>query len=120
MLAVAGCGSGGKLTPKELHQEAATVQSLAAEGGILAESAARGRSTKIFTREQAAFLHKAAAASATKLAQAPNGGTLALLAAAVRDNLDRLSRSGSDAALQRVISSKLEAAVRVAKGLGNP
>jgi hypothetical protein len=117
-LALAACGGGGQLSQKALHQEAKTVQSLAAEGGLLAGDAARGRTTKVFVREQAGFLHKAAASSAQKLARAGNGGALGMLAARVRDDLDRLSRSGADAAQQRRIGLELTRAAHAAAQLG--
>jgi hypothetical protein len=115
---VAACGGGGRLSHKALQQEAKTVQSLAAEGGILAESAARGHTTKIFVREQAGFLHKAAASSASKLARAGNGGALTPLAARVGNALDRLSRSGADSAEQRRLGADPTRAAHAAARLG--
>lgn len=116
---LAACGGGSRLSAKALQQEAKTVQSLAAEGGMIAESASRGRSTKVFVREQAAFLHKAASSSARKLAQAQNAGALGPLAARVRDELDRLSRSGADGRRQAQLGVDLtrdaHAAARLAK-----
>src|SRR5690348_4599090 len=106
-LVVASCGGGGRLSEKALQQEAKTVQSLAAEGGILAGDAARGRSTPIFTREQADVLRKAASSSAKKLALAGNGGALAPLAARVREDLDRLSHAASDKAEQERVAADL-------------
>jgi len=117
-LVLAACGGGGRLSQKALQQEAKTVQSLAAEGGILAGDAARGRATKIFVREQAGFLHKAAASSVQKLERAGNAGALSALAARVRDELDRLSRSGGDGAQQRRLGLELTRAAHAAARLG--
>ncbi len=118
VLLLCACGGGGRLSQKALQQEAKTVQSLAAEGGILAGAAAQGRSTTVFMREHADFLRKAAASSAQKLAQAPNAGSLAQLAARVRDDLDRLSRSGSDGAQQQRLGTDLAQAAHDAQRLG--
>jgi hypothetical protein len=107
VVVVASCGGGGRLSPKALQEEAKQVQSLAAEGGVLAENAARGRATKTFVREQAGFLRGAAAASAQRLARAGNGGALTPLATRARDELGDLSRSGSDGALQKRVGVDL-------------
>ena len=108
-LLLSGCGG-----QSALQTEATNLQSLAAEGGLLAGDAARGRSSTIFMREHTGFLLTAATASAKTLAQGPR--PLARLAAHVVDDLGRLSRSGSNHAEQRRISVDLtRAAQRVAK-----
>src|SRR3989442_6055682 len=93
-LLLAGCGG-----QSALQREAKNLQSLAAEGSLLAGDAARGRSTAVFTREHAGFLHAAAAATAKTLARGSR--PLARLAARVTDDLARLARSGSDGAEQK-------------------
>jgi hypothetical protein len=118
VLVLAACGGGGSMSHKALQQEAQTVQSLAAEGGILAGDAARGRSTTVFTREHAGFLLAAATSSARKLRRAGNAGALAPLAARVRDDLDRLSHSGPDRAEQRRLAVDLARAAHEASRLG--
>ena len=110
-LLLAGCGG-----QSAVQQEAKNLQSLAAEGGLLAGDAARGRSTTTFTREHAGFLRAAAAASAKTLAQGPR--PLARVAARVRDDLARLARSGSDRAEQRRLSADLTRAAKAAAKLG--
>ena len=116
-LLLAGCG-GGTLGPKALKQEAATVQSLAAEGSFLAADAARGRSTTVFTHEHAHFLQRAASSSFRTLQASGNAGALTTLAALVRGELDTLAHSGSDAATQRRLSTDLRRAARLAATLG--
>ncbi len=92
VLALAGCGS------QTLQQQSTGLKALAAEGGVLAGDAARGRSTTVFTREHSGFLLKSARSSAAKLARLHADGAerLARLAADVRDDLDRLAHSGSN------------------------
>jgi hypothetical protein len=119
LLLVAGCGGKGTLGPKALQQEATGLQALAAEGGILAGDAARGRSTAVFLRVHAQYLTKAAQSSATTLAGGgPRAATLAVLAKNVAHDLDRLSRSGSDRTQQRRLASDLERAATRAARLG--
>jgi hypothetical protein len=117
LLLAAGCGGKGSLGPKALQQEATGLQSLAAEGGILAGDAAGGRSTSAFLRVHAQYLAKAAQSSATTLAGGgPAAETLAGLAKTVARDLDRLSHSGSDRTEQRGLASALaRAATRAAK-----
>ncbi len=111
VLLLAGCGG-----QSALRQEAKNLQSLAAEGGLLAGDAARGRSTSVFTREHAGFLVAAAKSSATTLAQGPR--PLAKVAARVSDDLDRLARSGSNRAEQRRLSADLTRAAKAVAKLG--
>jgi hypothetical protein len=118
VLLLAACGSGGALDAKALKQEATTVQSLAAEGAMLASDAAHGKSTKVFTREHAGFLVTGATSSATTLRQSGNAEPLATLAAHVRDDLGRLAHSGGDTASQRRLALTLARAARAAAKLG--
>jgi hypothetical protein len=117
LLAAAGCGGKGTLGPKALQQQATGLQALAAEGGILAGDAARGRSTSVFLRVHAQALTKAAQSSASTLAAGgPQATDLAALAKNVVLDLDRLSHSGSDRTQQRRLASGLtRAAIRAAK-----
>jgi hypothetical protein len=119
LLAAAGCGGKGTLGPKALQQEATGLQALAAEGGILAGDAARGRSTSVFLRVHAQYLTKAAQSSASTLAAGgPGAKTLAGLAKTVTVALDRLSHSGSDRVQQRRLASALTRAASRAAELG--
>jgi ABC-type multidrug transport system fused ATPase/permease subunit len=114
-----GCGGTGTLGPKALQQEATGLQSLAAEGGILAGDAARGRSTSVFVRVHAQYLTTAAQSSASTLtAGGPAATSLATLAKHVAHDLDRLSRSGSDRAQQRRLAAALTRAASRAAKLG--
>jgi hypothetical protein len=108
---LAGCGS------QTLDQQSKSLKALAAEGGLLAGNAARGRSTTVYTREHTGFLLKSARSSATSLARetsSAKGRRLARLAARVRDDLERLRQSGSDRGEQQSLQSDLE---RIAKQL---
>jgi len=103
-----------------LLQEASGLQSLAAEGDILAGGAARGRSTSAFVRVHSAALAKAAKASAALLAKGRTADARALAALAVRvgSRLDRLWHSGSDRAEQQRIATQLRRAAAEASKLG--
>jgi hypothetical protein len=107
-LLLAGCG-GSSLGKQALEQEAKGLHALAAEGSVLAGDASRGRSTVVFTRIHSRFLRASASTSATTLAagKTPEARRLAALAVRLRDDLDLLSRSGSDEAEQRTLQRDL-------------
>lgn len=111
VLLFAGCGS-----QNSLEQQSKSLKALAAEGGLLAGDAARGRATTVFTREHTGFLLKSARSSASTLARrtSAEGRQLARVAARVTDDLERLQQSGSDRAEQRRVENDLE---RIAKQL---
>ena len=125
MLAVAfllaGCGR-HTLGPKALAQEATSLQAVAAESGDLASMSAGGRSTKVFTREHAADLRKAAQASLTALGLTTTSRARALtrLAAALAADLRRLSSSGSDRALQQRLAVRFNRDAAAAQRLAQP
>ena len=106
---LAGCGS-----QNALEQQSKSLKALAAEGGLVAGNAARGRSTTVFTREHTGFLLKSARSSASALARqtSAKGKRLAQVAARVRDDLERLQRSGSDRAEQQRVQIDLERIAR--------
>lgn len=114
-----GCGGKSTLGPKALQQEAKGLQSLAAEGGILAGDGARGRSNSVFLRVHAQYLTKAAQSTASTLA---SGGTaarpLAAVAKSVAHDLDRLAHTGSDRAEQHSLAVALTRAAARAGKLG--
>ena len=119
LLVLSACGGQGTLGKKALSQEAKGIQSLAAEGGLLAGDAARGRSTTVFTRVHARFLRDAARKGAATL---EHGGTskarrLGRVADRVANDLERLSRSGSDRDLQRLLQQDLALALDATKRL---
>jgi hypothetical protein len=117
VLLLAGCG--GQST-KALQQEASSLQSLAAEGGLLASDAARGRSTAVFVRVHGAELGKAAQASTMLLAESRSlrSRPLAALGTRITRELDRLSHSGSDRTQQRRLAAELNRAAAQAEKLG--
>ena len=108
------------LTPKAVQQEAKGLQSLAAEGDILAGDAARGRTTSQFLRVHADELAKAARASATTLAagRTPAARDVAALAQQLGRDLGRLAKTSDHAELRRLTSRLARAADR-AKKLGS-
>ena len=103
-----------------LEQQATGLQSLAAEGALLAADAARGRSTVTFVRVHAAELAQAAGTSETLLAKGRTADTRVLTALARRTaaDLDRLSHSGSDRATARRLAADLGRAAATAERLG--
>ena len=107
-LLLAGCG-GSSLGKKALQQEAKGLKALAAEGSVLAGDASRGRSTVVFTRIHSRYLRASARKSVTTLAagKTAEARRLAALAVRLRDDLDRLSRSGSNQAEQRTLQHDL-------------
>ena len=107
-LLLAGCG-GSSLGKKALQQEAKGLKALAAEGSVLAGDASRGRSTVVFTRIHARYLRASARSSVKTLAagKTAEARRLAAVAVRLRDDLDRLSRSGSNQAEQRTLQRDL-------------
>ncbi|MDQ3865303.1 MAG: hypothetical protein M3304_00525, partial [Actinomycetota bacterium] len=59
-LAAAGCGRGKTLDAAAIRKEAEAVRSLAAEGGLLAADAAKGRTYRPFARTHAGELRRTA------------------------------------------------------------
>ena len=117
-LLLAGCGGQGAPDMKALQQEATTLQSTAAEGSLLASDAARGRSTSTFVRVHANELAVAARSSAAVFAKGrgTEAHQLAGLADRVGRDLDRVSHSPSDRAIQRRLASVLaRAAARASR-----
>ena len=121
-----GCGSGGQLGAKALAQQSKSLQSQAAEGALLAQGAASGRVTSIYTREHSSELFAAASqaeitlkAAKTELALEPELRQLAILAGQISTYLQRLGSASKDEAL--VIAQELQAAgqssQRIAEGL---
>jgi hypothetical protein len=124
VLLLAGCGSGGELGPHSLAKQSDAVQSLAAEGALLAQDGVDGRTTAIFTREHGGFLSKAATSTASSLAKAKTNPSLMLklrrlqtLSAEVRDQLKRLG--GASRAEEREIAAALGRAAEKADRLSN-
>jgi hypothetical protein len=118
---VAGCGHSGELDASALSQQAKSLQSLAAEGALLASDAASGKTTSAYSGEHFAELHGAASQTAASLEAATTTPALdskrrrlAMLATRVTAYLDRAGdASGSeDLALSRgleVAAERIEA-----------
>ena len=112
-LLAAGCGSGGTLSAKALSQESSTLQSLAAEGALLARNSAGGRTTHVYTRVHSEYLQKAASQSAqllqsakTKPALQPKLRRTARVATKVTSELEQLGHASS--AEQQRLARELE------------
>ena len=112
-----GCGGGGQLGVRALSQESKSLQSLAAEGALLAEDAVFGKTTRVYTREHSSDLYKAASQAETSLKAAkiepafePKLRQLAVLAAQVRANLNRLG--GASKEEERAIGRELQASAQ--------
>ena len=122
-LLCSGCGSGGKLGAKALSQQSKSLQSLAAEGALLAQDAVSGKSTRIYTREHSADLYKAASqaeaslkAARTEPALKPKLSRLTALDTQVSAALKRLG--GASKAEQRALGRDLEAAAQESQKIG--
>jgi len=105
---LAGCGQ-SSLGKKALRQEAKGLKALAAEGSVLASDASRGRVTVVFTRIHSRSLSDSARSSVTTLSvgKTPEARRLAALAVRLRDDLDRLARSGSNPVEQQSLQHDL-------------
>ena len=119
----AGCGAGGKLGVKALSQKSKSLQSLAAEGALLAEDAVSGKTTRIYLREHSSDLYQAAsqAEASLKAAEAepafePKLRRLAVLASQVRAGLERLG--GASKEEERAIGGELQAAAQESQKIG--
>jgi hypothetical protein len=113
-LLACGCAGGGGLDAKALSQESSSLQSLAAEGALLARDSAAGKTTRIFTRVHSNDLYKAASQSAkslrtakTRQALEPKLRRLASAARRVSADLERLGQAAKDE--QRRLARELEA-----------
>jgi hypothetical protein len=119
----AGCGSGGKLGAKALSQRSKSLQSLAAEGSLLAQDAVSGKTTRIFMREHSSDLYKAASkaeaslkAAKTESALEPKLRELATLVAQVSAALKRLGGAAKDE--ERALGRELQTAARESEAIG--
>ena len=119
----AGCGSGGNLGAKALSQQSKSLQSLAAEGALLAQDAVSGKTTRIYMREHSSDLYKAASqaeaslkAAKTESALQPKLRQLAALATRVSDDLKRLGGASKDE--QRALGGELQTAARESEKIG--
>jgi len=114
LLAAAGCGGGGSFSQKDVQKQFEAIQSLAAEGALVAHGAADGRTTDVFVRVHTSYLDDAARKVATELSSAQAEGAVdrdreraAHLAAQVADELAQLSDDPGDKAGARRIENQL-------------
>jgi hypothetical protein len=119
----AGCGGGGNLGAKALSQQAKSLQSLAAEGALLAQDAASGKTTRVYTREHSSDLSKAASraeaylkAAKTEPALQPKLRRMTALAAQVSAALKRLGGASKDE--QRTLTRQLQTAAKESEQIG--
>ena len=124
VLPTAACGGGGTLSTKAFQKQAESLQSLAAEGGLVAQGRADGRATGTFVSVQTEYLAKAAGKVETVLGAAQASGGLeqkrksALrLASLVTAELGELHRAPDDRALAEGLASDLRDAADAAEKL---
>jgi hypothetical protein len=118
-----GCGGHGELDAGALSQQAKSLQSVAAEGALLADDAASGKSTRVYSGEHSAELRGAAAQIAASLEAAkttpvldPKRRRLVALGTQVTSYLGRIRDApGSE---DRAVSSGLAVAARRIEALG--
>ena len=122
-LVAAGCGGGGKLGAKALSQQSKSLQSLAAEGALLAQDAVSGKTTRIYTREHSSDLYKAASQAEASLKTAKTGPALhrklrrlAVLGSQVSAALHRLG--GASKGEQRTLAHQLQMAAQQSEQIG--
>jgi hypothetical protein len=115
VLLVSGCGSSSTLGRSSLAKRSDAVQSLAAEGALLAQDAVDGRTTSVYLREHSHELADAAAKAQSSLAGArttpglqPQLRRLRRLAAQVAHGLQGLAKASQPQ--RRTIGHTLEAA----------
>jgi hypothetical protein len=124
VLLAVGCGGGGTLSRDSLRKEAESIQSVAAEGALLAQDAADGRTTTPFASVHSEVLAKSAGKVARKLESAAVAPGLeqdrvraARLATRIEEELAKLHDDPDDRANARRIADELEQAAKAAKEL---
>ena len=115
LLAATGCGGGGSVSQKDIQKQFEAIQSLSAEGALVAAGAADGQTTDVFVRVHTGYLNGAAQKVATTLSSGHASGAVdrdrteaARLASRVAGELARLSDSPGDRAAARRIEQRLE------------
>jgi hypothetical protein len=123
VMLAAACGGQGTLGEKALGEQSKAVQSLAAEGALLAQDSAAGKSTRIYRREHSNELSAAASKAEASLASARTKPSLegerralTALAGKVRADLTRLA-SASEVE-QRALGKALDAAAHQSERIG--
>jgi len=108
LLAASACGGGGTLSKEELQKQFAGIQSLAAEGALVADGVADDRTTETFTSVHSLYLTEAARKVETNLRAAEAPAPAVNLAGQVADDLERLHEQPNDPALARRLREQLE------------
>jgi hypothetical protein len=123
VLLCASCSAGGRLGAEDLSSQLDALRSHAAEGALLAQDAAAGRSTDIFTREHSSALAESVAqieaslkAATTEPALEAKLSRLQVLAARIGAALERLSTAPTSQ--DHVIAQDLQAGEELAAELG--
>jgi hypothetical protein len=119
----AGCGGGGRLGAEALLKQSKSLQSEAAEGALLAQDAASGKTTRIFARERSAELYRAASVTeaSLKTAKAENGLGVKLrqlAAVAKRVSSDLMRLGGASGGEQHALAHDLQAAALQSQRIG--
>jgi len=115
LLVAAGCGGGGSVSQKDVQKQFEAIQSLAAEGALVADGAADGRTTDVFVRVHTGYLDKAARKVEGQLSSARASGAAerdrvraARLASSVAGELARLGEDPGDRVRARRIEQQLQ------------
>jgi hypothetical protein len=122
-LALGGCG-GGTLGPHAFKKDVESIQSVAAEGALVARQVARGDATQTFVRVHTAELKRQASTLERKLSAARVPASLAgkrrravVVAAGVERDLGRLHGHPGDREVGLRLSVALERAAKQAERL---
>ena len=115
LLLFAGCGGGGSASQKDIQKQFEAIQSLAAEGALVADGAADGRTTDVFVRVHTGYLDQAARKIQAQLSSARASGAAerdrlraARLASSVADQLSMLGHDPSNHEAAHGIQRRLE------------
>jgi hypothetical protein len=117
-----GCGGGGTLSRDSLRKETESIQSVSAEGALLAHDAADGRTTTPFASVHSGVLAESADKVAQKLESADvepgleqDRARVVRLATRIEEELDQLDPN--DRAAAQRIADELEQAAKAAEEL---
>jgi small-conductance mechanosensitive channel len=120
----AGCGGGGTLSHDSLRKEAESIQSVAAEGALLAHDSADGRTTTPFVSVHSEVLAESAGKVAQKLESAAvepgleqDRARAERLATRIEEELDQLDEDPDDQAEARRVADELDQAAKAAEEL---
>ena len=115
LLLFAGCGGGGSASQKDIQKQFEAIQSLAAEGALVADGAADGRTTDVFVRVHTGYLDQAARKIQAQLSSARASGAAerdrlraARLASSVADQLAMLGHDPGNHEAAHGIQRRLE------------